>query len=91
MLGAWTDLILTLSDPESLRRSKLKSLKRQLSNVRRKLEELELDFQSNQGYKPSQADKQIDQGMRKLMTEQSQLKRQIRNYRYLKKKKLSFT
>ena len=42
------------SDPETLRRAKLKQLKRQLSNVRRKMEALEIDFENSNGYKPSQ-------------------------------------
>lgn len=61
------------------RRSKLKSLRRQLSNVRRKLEELELGFEETQGYRPSQTDRQTDKGMRKLLTEQSNIKRQIKS------------
>lgn len=69
------------SDPECLRRGKFKSLRRQLSNVRKKLEKLELDFQHNQGFKPSQADKQLDKNMRQLMSEQSQLKRQIKSFK----------
>jgi hypothetical protein len=41
-------------DPESLRKSRLKQLRRQLSTVRRKLEEGQLDFENSLGYRPSQ-------------------------------------
>ncbi len=44
-----------LSDPDAAaRRGKLKQLKRQLSNLRRKMEEMELTYQSTHGYRPSQ-------------------------------------
>ena len=42
------------SDPEQLRRARLKQLRRQLSNVRKKMEEVQLDFETNLGYRPSQ-------------------------------------
>ncbi len=92
------------SDPEAVgRRGKLKQLKRQLSNLRKKMEEMELEYQvreigfpkywhgfsiyffiflqSNHGYRPSQADKHGNRQMRKILSEQSQVKRQIRNCR----------
>ena len=42
------------TEAESAKKGKLKHLKRQLSNVRKKLEELSIDFEETQGYKPSQ-------------------------------------
>ena len=42
------------SDPEQLRRSRLRQLRRQLSNVRKRMEDVQLDFESNLGYRPSQ-------------------------------------
>ena len=45
------------------------------------MEELELDYQSTHGYRPSQADKQGHKQMRRLMSEQSEVKRQIRSFR----------
>lgn len=41
------------SDPDMSRKLKLRQLKKQLGSVRRKLEELQLDFEAEQGYKPS--------------------------------------
>ncbi len=38
-------------------------------------------LQSNHGYRPSQADKHGNRQMRKILSEQSQVKRQIRNCR----------
>ncbi|XP_059097108.1 protein FAM13A-like [Tigriopus californicus] len=69
------------SDPEASKKTKLKHLKKQLSSVRRKLENLQISFEESQGYKPSQADKQGERNMRRLLLEQSQLQRQIRGYR----------
>ena len=42
------------SDPEQLRRSRLRQLRRQLSNVRKRMEEVQLDFEQSLGYRPSQ-------------------------------------
>ena len=69
------------SDPEALRKGKLRQLRRQLSNVRKKLQDMEIEFESSQGYRPSAAEKQGNKNMRKLMTEQSQIKKQIRVFR----------
>ena len=67
------------SDPESPRRVKLKKLTRELSSVRRKLEELENEFENSPGgYRLSHVEKNKHKPMRKLLNEQSRLKRQIR-------------
>ncbi len=68
------------SDPEALRRSRLKQLRRQLGGVRRRMEEVQLSFEANLGYKASQADRKADKTLRRLMNEQSHLKKQIKNY-----------
>jgi DNA-binding transcriptional MerR regulator len=69
-------------DPESPRRIKLKKLNRELSNIKRKLEELANEFENSPGgYRLSHVEKQKHKPMRKLLSEQSRLKRQIRNCR----------
>merc|ERR1712223_679534 len=69
-------------DPESPRSVKLKKLTRELSSVRRKLEELENEFENSPGgYRLSHVEKNKHKPMRKLLNEQSRLKRQIRNCR----------
>ena len=69
-------------DPESPRRIKLKKLNRELSNIKRKLEELANEFENSPGgYRLSHVEKQKHKPMRKLLSEQSKLKRQIRNCR----------
>ena len=68
-------------DPESPRRIKMKKLTRELHNVKRKLEELENEFENSPGgYRLSHAEKQKHKPMRKLLNEQSRLKRQIRYF-----------
>ena len=59
-------------------RSKIKSLQRQLSVVRRKIDDFETDFEDSHGYRPSAADKQNNKTVRKLIIQQTRLKRQIR-------------
>ena len=66
-------------DQDSPKRTKLKQLNRQLNTVRRKLEDLEIEFENSPGgYKLSHIEKQKYKPMRKLLSEQSRLKRQIR-------------
>ena len=66
-------------DPETPRRTKLKKLTRELSSVRKKLEEFEYEFENSPGgYRLSHAEKHKHKPMRKLLGEQSRLKRQIR-------------
>ena len=62
-------------------RSKIRSLQRQLSVVRRKIDDFEVEFEDTHGYRPSQADKQNNKAVRKLLIQQTRLKRQIRHCR----------
>ena len=66
-----TDLILE-------QRSKLKKLTKQLSVVKRKVEDFEATFEDNYGYRPSVAEKQNNKAVRKMLIQMSRLKRQIR-------------
>jgi len=59
-------------------RSKLKKLTKQLSVVKRKVEDYEATFEDSYGYRPSQAEKQNNKAVRKLLIQMSRLKRQIR-------------
>ena len=70
-----------LSDHGNLspRRSKHKQISKQLSNLKRKMEQLETNFVQKAGYRPSQADKMTDPDMLCLVTEQNRLKKEIRN------------
>ena len=70
-----------LSDHGNLspRRSKHKQISKQLSNLKRKMEQLENNFVQKAGYRPSQADKMTDPDMLCLVTEQNRLKKEIRN------------
>lgn len=66
-------------DQDSPKRTKIKQLSRQLSSVRRKLEDLENEFETSPGgYKLSHFEKHKYKPMRKLLSDQSKLKRQIR-------------
>ena len=57
----------------------MKKLTRELHHVRRKLEELENEFENSPGgYRLSHMEKHKHKPMRKLLSEQSKLKRQIR-------------
>ena len=70
-----------LSDHQNLspRRSKHKQISKQLSNLKRRMEQLENNFVERAGYRPSQADKMTDPEMLCLATEQNRLKKEIRN------------
>ena len=70
-----------LSDHGNLspRRSKHKQISKQLSNLKRKMEQLENNFVQKAGYRPSQADRMTDPEMFGLVTEQNRLKKEIRN------------
>ena len=69
------------SDQDSPKRNRIKQLQRQLSNVRKRLEEMEQECEKTQGYKLSQADKYKQKPIRKLLAEQSKLKKQIKSCR----------
>ena len=59
-----------LSDHQNLspRRSKHKQISKQLSNLKRRMEQLETNFVERAGYRPSQADKMTDPEMLCLAT-----------------------
>lgn len=59
-------------------KSKIKQLSKQLSVVRKKIEEFEVQFEDTHGYRPSQAEKQNNKEIRKLTIQHNRLKRQIR-------------
>lgn len=59
-------------------KSKIKQLSKQLSVVRKKIEDFEVKFEDSHGYKPSQAEKQNNKAIRKLLIQQNRIKRQIR-------------
>ena len=59
-------------------RSKIKQLSKQVSVMRKKIEEFESKFEEAHGYRPSQAEKQSNKEIRKLILQQNKLKRQIR-------------
>ena len=59
-------------------KSKIKQLTKQLSVVRKKIEEFEAKFEDAHGYRPSQAEKQSNKEVRKMILQQNRLKRQIR-------------
>lgn len=59
-------------------KSKIKQLSKQLSVVRKKIEDFEIKFEDGHGYKPSQAEKQNNKAIRKLLIQQNRIKRQIR-------------
>ena len=65
----------------SAKKAKLRQLQRQYSNVRKRLEELEQEQEKTQGYRLSQAEKLKLKPLRKLIAEQTRLKRQIRSCR----------
>jgi len=67
-----------LSEPLSPKRSKEKQLSRQLSSVRKKIEQLEQSFKQRSGYRPSQADKLNDPDLKKMITEQDRIKKEIK-------------
>jgi hypothetical protein len=66
---------------QSEQRSKMKKISRQLTVVRRKIEDFEIQFEDSCGYRPSQAEKQNNKSVRKLLLQQNRLKRQIRLFR----------
>merc|ERR1712142_400011 len=70
-----------LSEPLSPKRSKQKQLSRQLSSVKRKIEQLEQAFQERTGYRPSHADKMNDSDLKKMITEQARLKKDLKTYK----------
>ena len=70
-----------LSEPLSPKKSKQKQLSRQLSSVKRKIEQLEQAFQQRTGYRPSHADKMNDYDLKKMITEQSRIKKDIKTYK----------
>jgi len=59
-------------------KSKIKQLSKQLSVVRKKIEDFEIKFEDGHGYKPSQAEKQNNKAIRKMLIQQNRIKRQIR-------------
>ena len=59
----------------------MKKISRQLTVVRRKIEDFEIQFEDSCGYRPSQAEKQNNKSVRKLLLQQNRLKRQIRLFR----------
>eukprot|EP00091_Calanus_sinicus_P002712 TRINITY_DN12807_c0_g1_i1.p1 TRINITY_DN12807_c0_g1~~TRINITY_DN12807_c0_g1_i1.p1 ORF type:complete len:454 (+),score=93.15 TRINITY_DN12807_c0_g1_i1:148-1509(+) len=70
-----------LSEPLSPKKSKQKQLSRQLSSVKRKIEQLEQAFQQRTGYRPSQADKMNDSDLKKMITEQARIKKDLKTYK----------
>jgi hypothetical protein len=72
-----------LSEPLSIspKKSKQKQLSRQLSSVKRKIEQLEQAFQQRTGYRPSHADKMNDFDLKKIITEQARLKKDLKTYK----------
>lgn len=62
-------------------KNKIKQLSKQLSLVRKKIEEFEVKFEEAHGYRPSQAEKQSNKEIRKLILHQNRVKRQIRLFR----------
>lgn len=70
-----SDSVVSLS---SKGRKHQKQLSRQLSSVKRKLDELEREFQLRTGYRMSQADKMKDGELKAMMTEQARLKKEIK-------------
>eukprot|EP00092_Neocalanus_flemingeri_P019741 GFUD01021381.1.p1 GENE.GFUD01021381.1~~GFUD01021381.1.p1 ORF type:complete len:979 (+),score=194.06 GFUD01021381.1:418-3354(+) len=64
-----------LSEPLSPKKSKQKQLSRQLSSVKKKIEQLEQAFKQRTGYRPSQADKMNDSDLKKMITEQARIKK----------------
>ena len=65
-------------EPDSPRRGKLRQLTKQLSNVRKKLEQVEHEFKQKYGYRPSHGDKLNDKELKYLLSEQTRLKREIK-------------
>lgn len=70
-----------LSEPLSPKKSKQKQLSRQLSSVKRKIEQLEQAFQQRTGYRPSQADKMNDSDLKKMITEQARIKKDLKTHK----------
>merc|ERR1719510_641192 len=62
-------------------RIKMKKISRQLTVVRRKIEDFEIQFEDTYGYKPSQAEKLSNKSVRKMLVQQNRLKRQVRLFR----------
>jgi len=66
------------SDPESARKAKMKQLRRQLSHLKKKMDKLEDDFEEENGFRASQAEKERHSQMKRLLSEQISLKKQLR-------------
>ena len=66
---------------QSEERIRMKKISRQLTVVRRKIEDFEIQFEDTYGYKPSQADKLNNKSVRKMLVQQNRLKRQVRLFR----------
>merc|ERR1719510_826484 len=64
-----------------VQQSKIKKLSKQLEKNREKIENLECRFEDEFGDRPSDVDKQNSKTFRKLLLQQSRLKRQIRHCR----------
>jgi len=71
----------TLSEPSSPKKSKQRQLSRQLSSVRKKIEQLEEAFKQRTGYRPSHADKMNDSDLKKMFTEQTRIKKELKIYK----------
>lgn len=70
-----------LSNHNDNSKTKMKQLSKQLSVTRKRIEEFEVKFEEAHGYRPSQAEKQSNKEVRKLILQQNRLKRQIRTFR----------
>jgi len=70
-----------LSEPSSPKRNKQKQLSRQLSSVKRKIEQLEQAFQEKTGYRPSYADKMNNSDLKKFIIEQARLKKDLKTHK----------
>ena len=64
-----------------VQQSKIKKLSKQLEKNREKIDNLECRFEDEFGDRPSDVDKQNSKTFRKLLLQQSRLKRQIRHCR----------
>jgi len=67
-----------LSEPASPKKAKQKQLTRQLSSVKKKIEQLEQAFTQRTGYRPSQADKLNDSELKNMLSEQARLKKELK-------------
>ena len=56
-------------------------MSKQLSQLKKKMDQLESSFVEKTGYRPSQADKMTNPEMLSLLTEQNRIKKEFKNLR----------